>query len=147
MKLKGLIYVEKSDIMDNINYNYDDNYNDNSFDAEGYCESLKAEFAGKDSLEHLFASATAQMIALQRCPRDTDTVMLMLEHLVGILGLEIIDRLDRDDSTGYMLVVAVYLMIGYTAAAREPASEKYTIFETLTNKLIEDMNKRTEGGI
>lgn len=147
MKIKGLIYVEKSDIMDNSNYNHDDNYNDNSFDVEGYCESLKAEFAGKDSLEHLFASATAQMIALQRCPRDADTVMLLLQHLVGILGLEIIDRLNRDDSTGYMLVVAVYLMIGYTAAAREPASDKYTIFETLINKLIEDMTKRTEGGI
>ena len=147
MKMKGLINVEKSDIMDNSNYNHDDNYNDNSFDVEGYCESLKAEFAGKDSLEHLFASATAQMIALQRCPRDADTVMLLLQHLVGILGIEIIDRLNRDDFTGYMLVVAVYLMIGYTAAARDPAKDKYTIFDALINKLIEDMNKRSEGGI
>lgn len=138
--------MEKNDIMDNSFYNYDRNNNDDSFDAEAYCDYLRAEFAGKNSLEHLSASATAHMIALQRCQRDTDTVMLMLEHLVGILGLEIIDRLNREDSTGYMLVAAIYLMIGYIAAAREPASDKHTIFVTLIDKLNEDKNKCTEGG-
>ena len=147
MKMKGLIYVEKSDIMDNSNYNHDDNYNDNSFDVEGYCESLKAEFAGKDSLEHLFASATAQMIALQRCQRPADTKVLMLDHLAGILGDEILTRIEREDSTGSILALAMYFMIGYTAAAREPSVMKVIVFEALINKLTEDIIKRTEGGI
>lgn len=147
--MKGLIYVEKSDIMDNSFYNYDRNNNDDSFNAEAYCDYLRSVFAGKETLERLFACATVQMVALYRCRRPADTVVLMLEHLTDVLAEETIKRLDREDSTGNLIPIAIYFLIGKVASDRVPAADRVKVFQYAVYKLLDDMMKYKDnkGGI
>lgn len=141
--------MEKSDTMDNSFYNYDRNNNDDSFDVEAYCDYLRAEFAGKETLERLFASATVQMVALQRCQRPADTVVLILEHLTDVLAEETIKRLDREDSTGTVIPIAIYFLIGKVATDRVPAADRVKVFQYAVYKLLDDMMKYEDnkGGI